>query len=199
MADSKRLPKTGYNAEYPHNQTHVSRSGHEKHIDDTPGHERIREGHKAGTYWEVTENGQKVTLVVADEYHYVAGGLTLTIDNNQDVLVSGSAKLVVKGDCYTEVDGNSYVIAKKNSTVVALKDSVTMVGGDSYTTVKGSMHTSVKGNLNADVKGDAEISVKKDVSLVAKGDIDLQGQRIRISAKGACTIKGNPLNLVGDR
>ena len=92
----KRLPDTKYKTEYPYCQTHVSRAGHEKHIDDTPGHERIREGHKAGTYWEVSEDGRKVTLVVANEYHYVKGGLTLTIDNNQDIKVGGNYRLVVR-------------------------------------------------------------------------------------------------------
>lgn len=193
----KRLPDSKYNAQYPYNQTHVSRAGHEKHIDDTPGHERIREGHKAGTYWEVTEDGQKVTLVVADEYHYVKGGLTLTIDNNYDILVNGNLRLVVKGDCYTEVDGDSYMITKGDSTVTTLGDSVNMVGGDSYTKAKGSMHASVNGNLNVDAKGDAEISVKGDVALVAKGDIDLEGRRIRINAKdGPLTLKGQKVYTV---
>src|ERR1700752_3639761 len=70
-----RLPESKYKTEYPMCQTHVSRSGHEKHIDDTPGHERLREAHKAGTYWEISEDGRKVELIVANEYHYVKGGL----------------------------------------------------------------------------------------------------------------------------
>jgi hypothetical protein len=200
MADSdpgNRLPETKYKTEYPYCQTHVSRSGHEKHIDDTPGHERIREGHKSGTYWEVTEDGRKVTLVVANEYHYVKGGLTLTIDNNEDIKVAGNYKLVVQGDLYQEVDGNSYTITKGNSTSVTLGNSTTMVGKDCFTKVKGSMSASVNGNLNTEVKGDAEISVKGDTSIVSTGDIDMQGQQIRISATGPCTIRGNPVNIVG--
>jgi hypothetical protein len=193
----KRLPDSKYNAEYPYNQTHVSRSGHEKHIDDTPGHERIREGHKSGTYWEVTEDGQKVTLVVADEYHYVKGGLTLTIDNNYDVLVNGNLRLVVKGDVYQEVDGDSYTITKGDSTQVTVGDAVSMVGGDSYAKVKGTMSASVNGNLNVDAKGDAEISVGGDTAIVSKGDIDMEGRRIRINAKdGPLTLKGKHIYTV---
>lgn len=200
MADSdpgNRLPKTQYNVKYPYCQTHVSRAGHEKHIDDTPGHERIREGHKSGTYWEITEDGRRVTLVVANEYQYVKGGLTLTIDNNNDILVNGNYKLVVKGDLYQEVDGNSYTITKGNSTNVTLGDAVTAVGGNAYHKVKGNLSASVDGNLNGEVKGDAEISVQGDASIVATGSIDLKGSEIRVSADGACTIMGNPVNIVG--
>lgn len=197
MSDLRnRLPKTSYKTKYPYSQVHVSRSGHEKHIDDTPGHERIREGHKSGTFWEVSEDGRKVTLVTNNEYHYVKGGLTLTIDNNQDIKVGGNVRLVIGGDVYQEVGGNSFNVVKGNSTSVVLGNSINTVGGDSFTKVKGSMHTSVNGNLNAQVKGDAEISVKGDCALVARGDIDIEGRRIRISAKGPCTISGLPVNIV---
>ena len=50
MSDNKRLPDTSYAAEYPFNQVSVSRSGHERHVDDTPGAERLREAHKSGTF-----------------------------------------------------------------------------------------------------------------------------------------------------
>lgn len=195
MADD-RLPETKYNVKYPYCQTHVSRAGHEKHVDDTPGYERLREGHKSGSYWEITEDGRKVTLIVANEYHYTKGGLTLTIDNNEDILVGGNYKMVVKGDLYQEVDGNAYNLVKKNMTSTVLGNSTTMVGGNAFTKVKGSMSVSVNGNLNAQVKGDAEISVNKNVSVVAKGDIDLEGTKIRIKAKGPCTIVGAPVNIV---
>ncbi len=196
MSNEKRLPDSTYSSEYPYNQTTVSRSGHEKHIDDTPGHERIREGHKSGTYWEVAEDGRRVTLIVGDDYQYVNGGLTLTIDNNGDIKIGGNLRLVVEGDLYAEVDKNSYVISKKDSTVVTLGNSVQMIGKDSYTKVKGSMHTSVNGNMNAEVKGSLECGVTGDASIVSKGDIDLEGKQIRISATGACTITGNPVNVV---
>jgi hypothetical protein len=199
MADDKkkRLPDSSYAAEYPWNATHVSRSGHEKHVDDTPGAERLREAHKAGTYWEISPDGRKVTLVVADEYQYVKGGLTLTVDNNYDVLVAGNLRVVIKGDAHVEVHGDLSAAVKGDSTIATLGDAVSMVGGDSYTKVQGSASVSTNGNLNAEVKKDAEISVKGDASLVAKGDLDVEASKIRINAKdGALTLKGSPVNIV---
>jgi hypothetical protein len=197
MSDEKRLPDTTYKAEYPWNQTHVSRSGHEKHIDDTPGHERLREAHKSGTYWEISPDGRRVTLVVSDEYQYVKGGMTLTIDNNYDVLIAGNMNIVIKGDANIEVHGDLTAAVGGDSTVATVGDSVTMVGGDSYTKVQGSASVSTNGNLNAEVKKDAEIEVNGDVSLVSKSDIDIEAKNIRINSKsGPLTLKGSPVNIV---
>lgn len=196
MSDDKRLPDSTYKAEYPWNATTVSRSGHEFHVDDTPGHERLRHAHKAGTYWEISEDGRRVTLVVSDDYQYVKGGLTLTIDNNYDVVVAGNMRLVVNGDAYTEVKGNLTTVVGGDSTIATVGDSVNMVGGSLYTKVQGSCHVQSDGNLNADVGGDAEISVKGNTALVSKGNIEMEGQKIRMSAKGPLILKGKPVSLV---
>lgn len=197
MAKDIRLPDSTYKAEYPWNATHVSRSGHEKHVDDTPGHERLREAHKVGTYWEISPDGRKVTLIVADEYHYIKGGMTFTVDNNYDIKVGGNLRLVIEGDCYAEVKGDMTAVVGGDSTTATIGNSIQMVGGDAYTKVQGAASMSVDGNCNTEVKGDAEISVKGNVALVAKGDLDMEARKIRINAKGPCTIKGAPVNIVG--
>jgi hypothetical protein len=51
--NDNRLPDSSFKAQYPWNATHVSRSGHEFHVDDTPGAERIRQAHRTGSYWEL--------------------------------------------------------------------------------------------------------------------------------------------------
>ena len=71
MAD-KRHPKTTYKAEYPYNRATLTESGHQFEMDDTPGAERIRMGHKSGTYWEISPNGKKVELVSGDDYKYLS-------------------------------------------------------------------------------------------------------------------------------
>ena len=197
LTDNKRLPETSYKAEYPYNSVSVSRSGHEFHIDDTPGAERIRQAHKSGTYFEISSDGKKVELVVADEYHYIKGGLTLTIENNGDIKVAGNLRLVVQGDLHAEVHGDMNSVVYGDSTVATLGDSVQMIGGDSYTKVDGTMSAKVDGNLNVDAGRDAEITVGGDVALVAEGDIDMEGSSIRIDAKeGELTLKGKDVSIV---
>lgn len=191
----KRLPDTTYKAEYPWNATHVSRSGHEFHIDDTPGNERLRQGHKAGTYWEISPDGRRVTLIVADEYHYVKGGLTLTVDDNYDVKVAGNMRLVIEGDCYTEVHGDMVAAVGGDSTIATVGDSTVATGGDSYAKVQGSMHTSVEGNMNAEVKKDLEASVDGDVSMTVKKNIEVEAKSIRIKGKEKITLKAPKVSI----
>lgn len=195
MSDD-RLPDSSYAAEYPYNAVTVSRSGHEFHVDDTPGHERIRTAHKSGTFFEVSSDGRKVELVVADEHHYVKGGLTLTIDNNGDIKVGGNLRLVVKGDLQAEVHGNMNTVVHGDSTVATVGDSVQMVGGDVLTKVDGNMSAKVDGNLNTKVGKDAEIAVGGSVALVAGGDIDMEAANIRIDANEQLTLKGKTVTMV---
>lgn len=191
-----RLPKPDFGAKYPHNQVTISRSGHEFHVDDTPGAERIRTGHKSGTFFEVSADGKKVELVVADDFKYVKGGLTLTIDNNSDIKIGGHLRLVVEGDLHAEVHGDMSSVVKGDSTVATLGDSVSMIAGDAYTKVQGSMSTQVNGNLNADISGGCEASIKGDVNLVSKGDVDVEGSNIRLQAKSILTLKGKQVSIV---
>ena len=191
-----RLPESQFNAQYPFNAVTVTRSGHEFHIDDTPGSERIRQAHKSGTFFEVSPDGRKVELVVGNDHKYVKGGLTLTVDNNGDIKIAGNLRLVVEGDMQAEVHGNMNSIVSGDSTVATLGDSVQMVGGDCVTKVDGSMSAKIDSNLNCQVKKDAEIEVKGDTSIVGTGDVDIEAKNIRLNAQTALTLKGKTVNVV---
>ena len=92
MADT-RHPKTTFNAKYPYNRATLTESGHQFEMDDTPSHERIRLAHKTGTYWEVSPDGKKSELISGDDYKYVKGGMSLTIDQHGDIKISGHARI----------------------------------------------------------------------------------------------------------
>lgn len=194
MAEN-RLPDTSYAAEYPYNQTTISRSGHEFHVDDTPGAERLRTAHKSGSFWEVSADGRKVELIVGDGYKYVKGGLTLTVDNNSDILFSGNLKLIIQGDLHAEVHGDMDSVVSGDATVATIGNMVSMVGGDSYTKVDGTMSAKVDGNLNVTTGEDAEIQVGGSAAVVAGGDINLDASKVNIKADVAVT--GN-MSVSGD-
>jgi hypothetical protein len=193
---NNRLPASTFNAQYPFNAVTVSRSGHEFHVDDTPGHERLRQAHKSGTFFEVSADGRKVELVVGDDYKYVKGGLTLTVENNGDIKIAGNLRLVVEGDVQAEVYGNMNTVVSGDSTVATLGDSVQMIGGDAVTKVEGSMTAKVDSNLNVKVEKDAEIDVKGDTSIVGGGSIDMEASSVRIKADSDVTIRGASVNIV---
>jgi len=178
---TERFPNSTFAAKYPFNQVSISRSGHEFHIDDTPGSERLRQAHKSGTFFEVSSDGRKVELVVSDEYKYTKGGLTLTIDKNGDILVGGNLKLVVQGDLYAEVQGDLSTVVKGDSTIATLGDSVIMTEGDSLTLVNGTMSAKIDGNLNITTGGDVEIDIDGDASIVASGDMTIDASKLTVS------------------
>jgi phage baseplate assembly protein gpV len=157
-------------------------------VDDTPGAERLRTAHKSGTFFEVSADGRKVELIVGDGYKYIKGGLTLTVDNNSDIMLSGNLKLVVQGDLHAEVHGDMDSVVSGDATVATVGNMVAMIGGDAYTKVDGTMSAKVDGNINATTGADAEIQVGGSVAVVAGGDINLDASKVNI--KGDLAVQG---------
>lgn len=106
-------PKTAYKAEYPHNKTITTKSGHAIEIDDTPGAERLHIYHKSGSYEEINHEGRRVTKTVKDNYIIVGGDDT--------IYIKGKAKITVDGDVTMSVKGDVELTAKKNAKITATK------------------------------------------------------------------------------
>lgn len=100
--------------EYPKNHVFKSESGHVFEVDDTPGHERLLDYHKSGTYAEIDNNGNKITTVVGsnqtviinDDYVHIRGNVRMTIDGNLRQYVGGNYHLEVQGDKTEYVHGH---------------------------------------------------------------------------------------------
>jgi len=95
-----------YNAKYANNHVTRTESGHVFEIDDTPGHERIHEYHKSGTFKEITASGNTVTRIVGDNY-------TIVLKDNY-VRIKGKTNVHIDGDCNMYIGGNWNVQAKGN-------------------------------------------------------------------------------------
>jgi hypothetical protein len=116
-------PASAYAAQYPYNHVYQSESGHIREYDDTTNNERIHEYHKAGTFYEIDSNGNKVTRIVGNNYVIVAG--------NDYAYVKGAVNLTIDGDCNTYIKGdwNIKVDGDVNETI----------GGDQTTTASGNI------------------------------------------------------------
>jgi len=168
-----RLPKTTYKSKYPYNHVFTSESGHQTEIDDTPGHERLRESHKSGTYWEISPDGRKVELIVVDDYKYIKGGMTLTVDYNGDIKIGGNLRLVIEKDAYIEVGGDV--------TSVVKGDSHQVVKGDSHLIVEGSTEITSKKTLKLHSDDSIELTAKSEIKITADGDVHIKGSDIHES------------------
>ena len=204
---STRLPPSTAKPEYPYNNAMVTRAGHEMHWDDTPGRERIRMAHRAGTYFEISEDGRKVELVSANEYKYVKGGLTLTIDKNGDIKIGGMCRVVIGGDTHVEINGNvtaavtgnmnasvyenaelhvgqnATLTSGQNITATAGQNLYASVGKDAVAVVGGNMTTVVNGNSDEIVTGNKTVTVS--------GDYILKASSIRIEAQSELYMTGD--------
>ena len=137
-------PDSAYDPFYPFNHVYESESGHIKEFDDSVGTERIHEYHRRGTFYEVSNTGDKSTRVIRDNYEvikrndfrYVKGDLNLTI----------SGKLNIK--CK---DFNLDVEDDFNETIG--KDHRTNVSGIQATTVNGDVTKTYNSKFTSDIKG----------------------------------------------
>ena len=107
-------PVPSYNASYPFNHVKETESGHIQEFDDTPGHERIHEYHRSGTFYEVHPDGTRVSKIVGDGYEIVHGKKEVRVRGNVNVFVDGDASLYVRGNMDAQVDENLKFNVGKN-------------------------------------------------------------------------------------
>lgn len=175
-----RHPPTTYNATYPYNQVWVSEAGHRVHWDNTPGHERYRIVHKAGTYEEISPDGRHVAMCVANRFDYVKGGLTETIDKNHDHKVSGSHRMSVSGDAHTEVTGKSSMMVSGDHATIIGGDSTHAVQGDHVVGVTGKSEMRFGGGLKIKFDGDTSDHTTANLIIDKATDIEI-GQTLTIN------------------
>lgn len=159
-----RLHKSRYAKKYPYNQVTVTESGHEFHVDDTPGKERLRTAHKSGTYHEITADGKLVELVVGHHQQYIKGGHTQTVHGNSDVKYGASHRENVSGHRHEEVRGSVSQAIEGNHKQLIGGDSVTAVKGDQVTGVVGKQTTKISGGSKTKIDGSVHIIVDGDTS-----------------------------------
>ena len=115
-------PETQYASKYPYNHVKETESGHIVEFDDTPGHERIHEYHRSGTFYEVHPDGTKVTKIIGDDYEIVHQNKKLRVRGNIEVYCDGDADLYVRGSLTGQVDENIDLHAGKNINIHAGKN-----------------------------------------------------------------------------
>ena len=114
--EDREPPYKRRNTEYPYNHVLETESGHIQEFDDTPFAERIYEKHRSGTYYEIDADGNKVTRVVGQNYHIIAGSNFVNIKGDVNLTIDSNCKTYIKGDWDIQVDGNKTEVVKKNVT-----------------------------------------------------------------------------------
>jgi hypothetical protein len=148
-------PETPYNTTYPFNKVKETVSGHIEEFDDTPGAERIHQYHKSGSFVETHPDGTKVTKIVKDNYHIVAGDefvlikgkVQVHIGGDADLKITGNVEIMTDGDIKATIGGNATVKSSGNVKVdgskIELNGGLGVITGASRCHFTGSPHGDV--------------------------------------------------------
>jgi hypothetical protein len=133
-------PPSPYAAQYPYNNVTQTESGHFQEFDDTPGAERVRTQHRAGTFVEWHPDGTEVHRIVGNGYSIYWKDSNVIIKGQCNVMIEGNAEVTVKGDAITNIQGNMDTVVEKNVNIAAKGDMLLSAGGNLK--LKGSGATS---------------------------------------------------------
>jgi len=208
-------PETQYASKYPYNHVKETESGHIVEFDDTPGHERIHEYHRSGTFYEVHPDGTKVTKIIGDDYEIVHQNKKLRVRGNIEVYCDGDADLYVRGSLTGQVDENIDLHAGKNINIHAGKnmrfyanDSIEFTAQKELTATsvakmtlqsQADMNINAEGNYLTNIKGLSKITSDGYISIKSPSSIMINGNStIDILGGGAMNLKGSSIDLNDD-
>lgn len=123
-------PAYAWNAIYPFNHVRETETGHIEEYDDTEGAERIHEYHRTGTFYEIDQDGNKVTRVVGNEYEVVFKDKDINIKGNCNLTVDANCTTYIKGNWDIQVDGNVNEVVRGNVTETVRGRKDTTVSGE---------------------------------------------------------------------
>jgi hypothetical protein len=192
--NNRRHPESTFEATYPYNQSTITRSGHEIHINDTPEKESLRVAHTKGSYVEIDKDGRTVINSVGKAYYYMCDGFTTTVDGHYDLKVKGVMNVNVDGSVNEQTAGNRYTSAGGEYTVgvggaltqIVVSDKNEEIGGKSTIAIKGDENKQVDGESVTQNKGLKLDLLQKDwaVNQSSAGNIEIiSGGNIRFKCK----------------
>lgn len=154
-------PPSAYAAKYPFNNVMQTESGHFQEFDDTPGAERIRTQHKAGTFTEIQPDGTEVHKIVGNGFYITEKDGNVIIQGQCNINIVGNADVTIGGDAITHVKGNVKQVVEKDYSLL----------------VKGNYSVIASGYLNLTAPGVGKgIYVATAEKVVLNADMTVHGE-----------------------
>lgn len=160
------------NSKYPHQQVWQMTGGHRLVVSNEKGKEAVRFFHPSGSYFEFQPDGKVTAFTVGENKVYNKGGVTLSIDENNDVQVAGHNKLYVAGGGHIQVNGDVDIVA----------------GGKANLALPG-------GSLGISMNGNMFLATSGKMIFNAQGGVDFQGSEFKVTAP--MKLEGN-IDHTGD-
>jgi hypothetical protein len=179
-----RHPDSVFNAQYPYNQSTITRSGHEIHINDTPGSESIKIAHTKGSYVEIGPSGETTMVSVDKAYHYYNDGFTETVDGHKDLKIEGGYNIntgdsginqCTSGDM-TVTAGGEIIIGSSETVHIHSNDDLSLTTeGDLVSQISGSVYSTAQGESIETLVGSKTINALGDIALTTLGGASIAG------------------------
>lgn len=110
-------PKPVFGASYPYNQVLETEAGHVIELDSTPGAERIHVFHKAGTHMEIDVNGTMVRKVTGDNYEIIDKNNYVFVKGAETITIEGKTRILVKDEAHLEVEGGLTITSNRDMAI----------------------------------------------------------------------------------
>ena len=170
---------------YPDHHVYYTHGGQRFEIGNQKGRECIKVFHPSGSYCEWFPDGKFYQMNIGENKQYNKGGVTITVDENNDVHIKGHSKLQIGGGCHIEVSGDAGIVVGGNAAMA-------MLGKGTALSAKGNLYLGVDGDLNMNVKGATNITSGGPINIESTGG-DAQykaaGETTVTSVKGDTNIQ----------
>lgn len=190
--DPMKEPITPYDAKYPYNHIYESESGHIREYDDTPLKERIHEYHRAGTFYEIHPDGQKIDKAVNDRYEISLGNNYIISDKDLNATAKEEMRLLGTKLVNIESKADLNEDAQKNRNIFVGNDANTRVKNNVYTVIEGDVSILIKGTLNVIVEGDIKVKSASDV-MVDGSNTKIEAKNENVQKAGKAVLTDGPL------
>ena len=191
-------PPSPYATQYPYNNVTQTESGHFQEFDDTPGAERIRTQHRAGTFTEWQPDGTEVHRIVGKGYRIVAQDDNVIIKGTCNISIEGNAEVTIKGDAKTNIQGNkleviegSYGLVVKGDYTFSSTGNMTMNAYGASSRIYAQSTTGM--SLNTDLQVDGQVLA---ASITSKNEVTA-GTGMHAGPAGYATEGGVHVGLPG--
>lgn len=166
-------PNKNRQGKYPmvYSQEYVG--GHKLTFDSTPGHRAVEVVHGSGTYWQIAEDGQSTKVTVGNSHEHYKEGVTLSIDQNGDIKISGHARISITGGAHIEVKGDT--------NLVTTGDMNQFIGGNMNTVVAGDHNMHVSGSLNQTAGADFTMKSGGTSAMESGGNMSKKAPKIDLN------------------
>lgn len=107
----------------------------------------------SGSYTEINNSGDCISFTVGNKVDYNKSGVTLTVDNNGDMKITGHNRIMVGGGSHFEVAGDAGIVVGGDTAVVGM-GKVNARAKSMYLASDGDIAMHASGKMDIQVKGD---------------------------------------------